>query len=488
MNYKMIYITLGRTFTIVAGLMLLPIIVAIIYGENTFLSFIIPMLAFLAIGVPSFFIKTEDKAIYAKEGFVIVSLVWIILSLIGALPFVISGEIPYYIDAFFETVSGFTTTGSTVLQDVEQMSKSVMFWRMFNHWVGGMGVLVFVLCVIPSNDAGVMHVFRAESPGPSVGKLVSKMKFTARILYAIYLVMTVIQIVLLIAGGMPVYDSIINSFSTAGTGGLSNKNLSIAAYNSTYLEMVIAIFMFLFSINFNVYYLILVGSFSKAFKSEELRAYLIITVVATILIAVNLLSQVANFGEALRYSFFQVTSISSTTGFSSTNFDTWPTFSKCILVILMMIGACGGSTGGGLKVSRLVMLCKTGRADIRKMIKPRSVMTVKFENQVIDRNTTRNVRLFLMMWVGIVIVSVLLLSLDGYGDKAPGGGFVTNLTATLSCIGNVGPGLDMVGPLQNYGGFAPLSKIWLSFVMLVGRLEIFPMLILFMPRTYKRNS
>ena len=480
MNYKMVFSILGKTMLIEAVLLLCSLFVGVIYSENTHVDFLIPIVGLIAIGLPLACIKMKDKSIYAKEGFVIVSLAWIILSLVGAIPFVLSGTTPNYVDAVFETVSGFTTTGASVITDVEILPKSILFWRSFTHFIGGMGILVFVLAILPKYDSGVMHVFRAESPGPSVGKLVSKLTFTARILYGIYVIMTLIELVLLLFGGMPFFDSLLHAFSTAGTGGFGIKNNSIMYYDSAYVEMVIATFMLLFSINFNVFYLILIGNVKKALKSEELRTYLIIIILSTLMIALNILSSCANFGQALRYSFFQVTSISSTTGFASTDFNLWPHFSKAVIIVLMIIGACGGSTGGGMKVSRIVMLMKSVCADVKRLIHPRSVVTVKFEGEPLNKDTERNVHTYFILWIIIVALCTVVLCLD-VND------FLTNFTATLSCIGNIGPGFNLVGPMSNFALYSPYSKILLSVVMLFGRLEIFPMLILFVPRTWKKG-
>ncbi len=479
MNYKMVFSIIGKTLVIEALLLLLPMLVGIIYAENNLIAFLVPILALLVVGFPLSLLKSKDNQMYAKEGFVTVALVWIFMSLIGALPFVISGEIPNYIDAIFETVSGFTTTGASILSDVEALSKSTMFWRLLTHWIGGMGVLVFVLALIPGHNSGIMHVFRAESPGPTVGKLVSKLTRTARILYGIYMVMTIVQIIMLVLGGNDLYNSVLLSFSTAGTGGFGYKNDSAASL-SLYTQMVLAVFMFLFGINFNFYYLILIRSVKKAFKCEEVRIYFIIVVLSTLAIALNLLSQAVSLGDAFSQAFFQVTSISSTTGLSSANFDKWPAFSRSILMVLTIIGSCGGSTGGGIKVARLAILAKTTATDFKRLIHPRSVAFAKFEGETVDEETQRNVKAYFILWVIITVVCTLLLSLDYNG-------LFSNFSATLACIGNVGPGFDAVGPIMNYSFYSPFSKVLLSAVMLIGRLEIFPILILFAPRTWKRG-
>ncbi len=478
---------LGKTMIIGGLLFLAPLAVGLIYGENPFLEFLIPMGILLLIGIPLACLKDKDNGIHAKEGFVIVALVWIILSVVGALPFFINGIIPNFADAIFETASGFSTTGASILSDekLEFMTanlKGLQFWRMFTHWIGGMGVLVFVLAILPKTSSGIMHVFRSESPGPSASKLVSKMSKTAKILYAIYIGMTILQIIFLLFSGMGLYESTLNAFSTAGTGGLSLHKGSIAYYDSAYVEMVIAVFMFLFGINFNVYYLILIGQVTKIFKCEEFITYLIVVLLSTIAIAINLTSVSMTFIEGLRYGFFQVTSISSTTGFSTIDFDAeFPAFSQSILLILTMIGACGGSTGGGIKFSRILVLFRLGKADVKKMIHPRSVYTVTLEGEPIGQDVKENVRSFILVWFVLVVVSTLLLSLGG-------GDVFSHLSATLACIGNVGPGFNNVGPMCNYSGYSDLATLWLSFVMLAGRLEIFPMLILFSHRTWKKGQ
>ncbi len=488
MNYKVVFSILGKTLLIEAGLMLIPLLVGIGYQENNYLSFLIPIISLLTIGFPLSRLKSNDNSLYAKEGFVIVALSWILLSLFGAMPFVINGVIPNYIDAVFETVSGFTTTGATILngEQIESMNKGLLFWRQFTHWIGGMGILVFVLAILPANNAGVMHVFRSEAPGPSVDKLSTKLRFTARILYGIYIVLTLIQVIMLACGGLTVLDSFLMSFSTAGTGGFGVLGDSAMSYSS-YIQIVLSVFMFLFALNFNIYYLLLVGNISKAFALEEVRTFFIIVLVAVISIAINLFTAMSNiyinFGDALKHSLFQVTSISSTTGLASANFDTWPSFSKGILLILTIIGSCGGSTGGGIKISRMIILCKSSTADFKKLIHPRAVVYSKLDGEPISTSTERNVGTFFIIWVVIVILSTIILSVDPHIKNDMFSGF----SATLACIGNVGPGFNLVGPMLNYMGFSYFSKIILSFVMLIGRLEIFPMLILFIPRTWRKG-
>ena len=484
MNIKMVVSILGRTLLIEAVLLFFPLLVGIIYGENTWSDYLIPIGGLLAVGLPLSFLKIKDRSIYVKEGFVTVALVWVLLSLVGAVPFVLSGSIPNYVDALFETVSGFSTTGASILdaEGVESLSHSLQFWRLSTHWIGGMGVLVFVLAILPGYNSGIMHVFRAESPGPSVGKLVSKLTHTARILYGIYILMTAVEAIFLLCGGMSFYEALLHAFSTAGTGGFGIKGDSLASY-STYHQMVVAVFMFLFGINFNLYYLILIGNFKKAIKSEEFIVYVVIIVTATIVIALNILYASAvfceNFGDAIRLSFFQVTSLGSSTGFSTADINTWPALSQSILVGLMIVGVCGGSTGGGMKVSRAIILVKSGFSDIRRMMHPRSVVSTKVEGEVLSKETERNVHSYFILWIVIVLVCTILLSID-CND------LLTNFTASLSCIGNMGPVLSLSNPAKGFADYSPYSKILLSFVMLVGRLEIFPMIFIFAPNTWKR--
>ena len=489
MNYKLVLNTLGKVMLIGVIILMLPLFVSIIYGENQETSFLVPIVILLGMSIPCLMVKPKDKLMFAKEGFVIVALCWILLSLVGAIPYLISGAIPNYIDALFESTSGLTTTGASILSSsqIDQIylsQKSIMFWRLFSHFIGGMGVLVFLLALFPSESQGIIHLYRAESPGPDSSKLVSKIKRTARILYGIYLSLTLLLVILLLFSGMGLYDSLLNAFSVAGTGGFALHGSGLGYYNSVYVEMVMAVFMVLFGINFNVYYLILIGCISKAIKSEELRTYFIIILISTFVIAINILSSCASFLEALRYSFFQTSSIISTTGLTNVDFGNWPSLSKAILLFLTMLGACGGSTGGGLKVSRLIILFKSGTKDFKKMVHPRAVLITKLEGSPVSKEVERKVRSFFLLWILLLILSTILLSMDGYSN----GDIFTDFSASLTCIGNVGPGLNKVGPMYNFGGYGMFSKTVLSFVMIAGRLEIFPLLILFNPRTWRKNQ
>ena len=478
MNYQMIGFVIGRILWTEAALLLLPALVALLYGDPA-LPFLASIALLLLAGLP-LSRRPKQTALYARDGFAVVALAWLLMSAFGALPFVISGYIPNFIDAFFETVSGFTTTGATILTEVEPLSQSVLFWRSFTHWIGGMGVLVFVMAVLPMTDGHGMHLLRAEMPGPSVGKLVSRMSDTAKILYSIYLVMTVIEIILLILGGMPLFDACIHAFGTAGTGGFSCKNLSVGAYDSAYFDVVIGIFMLLFGVNFNLYYFLLIRRFRDVFRSEELWAYLAIVGASVLAIALDILHMYQSFAQSLRYSFFQAASIITTTGYGTTDFNLWPTFSKGVLVTLMFIGACAGSTGGGIKVARIVILAKTSWGDMRRMLHPNAITTTRFEGKSLSDKHIRSVHLFLTVYILVFTASFLLLSLDGFD-------IVTTFTAVAACINNIGPGLEVVGPMGNFAGFAWWGKLLLSFDMLVGRLEIFPMLLLFAPSIWRRR-
>ena len=476
----MILNTVGLMLKVEAALLLLPAIAALIYGESCLWSILISAAISLAAGFAlTLLSRPKSQVIYAREGFITVALAWVAVSAVGALPFYISREIPSYIDAFFETVSGFTTTGASILANVEVMSRGLLFWRSFTHWVGGMGVLVFVMALVPSVTDRSIHIMRAEMPGPVVGKLMPRARDTASILYKIYVGMTLLQIILMWAGGMPLYESIVHAFGTAGTGGFGVKADSIAGY-SPYLQWVITVFMLLFGVNFNLYYLLLIRRFRAAAQSSECWYYLGIVGVSIALITANILPMYESFQEALRLSAFQVASIVTTTGYATADFNTWPVFSQAILVILMFIGACAGSTGGGIKVARVVILCKTSLADMRKMLHPNAVTTVRFEGKPLSERNIRGVHLFLTVYILIFTVSVLLLSLERFD-------LITTFTAVASCMNNIGPGLEMVGPMGNFSAFSPAAKLLLAFDMLVGRLEIFPMLLLFAPSIWKRR-
>ena len=479
MNYRMIGYVIGRILLTEAALLVLPAVTALAYGESL-RPFLLTALLLVAVGLVIGRKKPDRTALYARDGFAVVALAWLLMSGFGALPFVISGDIPFYVDAFFETVSGFTTTGASILTEIEPLHRGILFWRSFTHWVGGMGVLVFVMAILPMTDGHGMHLMRAEVPGPSVGKLVSRMSDTAKILYGIYLVLTVIEIILLMVGGMPLFDSCIHAFGSAGTGGFSNRNLSVGAYDNAYFDVVIGVFMLLFGVNFNLYYFLLIKRFKDVFHSEELRAYLGIVAAAVIAIAVDILHIYGSVGKSLCYAFFQVSSIITTTGFATADFNTWPTFSKGILVVLMFIGACAGSTGGGVKVARVVILVKSSLADMRKMLHPNAIATVRFEGKPLTERSVRGVHVFISVYVLVFAVSFLLLTLEGFD-------LVTTFTALAACINNIGPGLEVVGPMGNYAQFSPWAKLLLSFNMLVGRLEIFPMLLLCAPSIWKRR-
>ncbi len=480
MNRRMILNTVGKMVFAEGFLLLLPAAVALIYKENCFLSFFITVITALGIGGLMILIsKPRTPVIYAKEGFFIVSCSWILFSLIGALPFTISGEIPSYIDAVFETVSGFTTTGASILTDVEAMSKGLLFWRSFTHWIGGMGILVFVMAVIPNISERSIHILRAEVPGPTVGKLVPRIKDTAKILYLIYIALTVIEIIFLLCGGMPAFDSIIHAFGTAGTGGFGIKANSIAGY-SPYLQWVITVFMLLFGINFNLYYLILIRKFKAAVKSVELWTYLGIVLVAVVGICLSIYPQYRSVGETVRQASFQVSSIITTTGYATTDFNLWPAFAKAILLLLMFIGGCAGSTAGGLKVSRIVIIYKQIRREIQRLLHPRSVKSLPFEGRPLEERTISGVYTYLGIYLLCFAVVFLIVSLEPFGIEA-------NFSATAACFNNIGPGFGAVGPVESYAIYSPLSKIILSFAMLLGRLEIFPLIIFFTPSSWTKH-
>ena len=480
MNRRMIFNTVGLMLKVEAALLLLPALAALIYGESCLWSILISAAISLAAGFAlTLLSRPKSQVIYAREGFITVALAWVAVSALGALPFYISREIPSYIDAFFETVSGFTTTGASILANVEVMSRGLLFWRSFTHWVGGMGVLVFVMALVPSVTDRSIHIMRAEMPGPVVGKLMPRARDTASILYKIYVGMTLLQIILLWIGGMPLFESIVHAFGTAGTGGFGVKADSIAGY-SPYLQWVITVFMLLFGINFNLYYLLLIRRFRAAAQSSECWYYLGIVGVCIALITANIMPLYNNFREALRLSAFQVASIVTTTGYATADFNLWPQFSKAILLLMMIMGACAGSTGGGLKVSRTVMLFKMVGKEIRHLLHPRSVNSVRFEGKHVDGATLKSVSSYFAIYIICILAICLILSLEPFDLE-------TNLSATLACFNNIGPGLAAVGPASNYAAYSPLSKLVLSLAMLLGRLEIYPLLLTLSPATWMKQ-
>ena len=476
MNIRMVLRILGHVLGAEAVLMLLPLLVCLIYGENPF-PFLICVLGLGVITALLWLIKPRSRSLFAREGFLAVSLAWVLVSLAGAVPFVLGGAIPSYIDALFETVSRFTTTGASILRDVESLPRGLLFWRSFTHWIGGMGVLVFIMAVLPMAGDRSMHLMRAEVPGPSVGKLVPRVRHTALLLYAIYLTLTILEIVFLLAGGMPLFDSPLPAF---GTGGFAIKNASIAAYGSPYLQGVIGVFMLLFGVNFNLYFLLLMRDFKQVLKSEELRVYLLIVAASVGMITLNILPAVGGAGTAFREAFFQVSSIITTTGYATADYTLWPTFSQTILFLLMVIGACGGSTGGGMKISRLIILVKKCGRELIRLVHPRAVSTVRLDGKAVDSQTSHDVGIFFIAYMGIVGGMTLLVSLDGFD-------FTTTISAVTACMSNIGPGLGVVGPSGNFADFSILSKLLLSVTMLLGRLEIFPLLLTLTPVIYRKK-
>lgn len=489
MNRRMIFRVIGSIMQIEAVFLLLSGIVSAVYRENkSLLGFLISVvLAFIIGTLLKAFSKPKTTVIYAKEGFVIVSFAWIFMSLIGALPFVISGDIPSYIDAVFEMVSGFTTTGASIITSFEGISHGILFWRSFSHWIGGMGILVFVTAILPSVSERPIHILRAEMPGPTMGKLLPRLKDTAVILYIIYVILTVVLIALLIFGGMPVFDSVLHALGTAGTGGFGIKPDSLASYGP-YAQWVITVFMVLFGINFNMYYLLLIKRIKTFFTSEELWSYIGIILSATAIITVNILSIYQNFADSIRHAAFQVATVISTTGYSTTDFNNWPTLSKTVLIILMFIGGCAGSTAGGIKVSRIVIMFKMIGKEIKHMLHPRSVSSVRFEHRPVDAATTKNIGNYYLIYFVCFFVFLLLLSVDSITAGTAYNAFETNFSAAAACFNNIGPGLSAVGPMASYAEYSCFSKIVLSAAMLLGRLEIFPLIIALSPSCWSRSK
>ena len=477
MNFKMIKFTLGWILLFEAAFFLVPMITAAAYLESAFFAFLLPSVICLALGGLLIYKRPKNTVLYAREGFIIVSMSWIVLSLFGSLPFMLSGCTDRFIDALFETASGFSTTGASIFAEVESLPKSILMWRSFTHWVGGMGVLVFVMAFLPLSGGQNMHIMRAESPGPDVSKLVPRVKNTAIILYCIYLGLTVLQFIVMLISGMSVFDSLNTAFATAGTGGFGFKNDSFASTTAAQ-QIIVTVFMLIFSINFNAYYLILKTKFRDSFNAE-IKVFLSVVAAAIILITINIHSSYGSIWEAMRHAAFTVASLVSTSGFSTENFDIWPELSKLILLFMMFMGACAGSTGGGIKVSRIIILFKGYIRELNTLIHPKQVKKITIDSRPVESQVVKSVSAYIVCYIMVFAVSLLVISFDNHS-------FATNFTAVTATINNIGPGFDGVGPAMNYAFFSPLSKITLIFNMLAGRLELFPMLILFSPATWKK--
>ena len=484
MNNKSIRFFLGHLLWIEAAFMLPALIISAAHKEETATRAFLMTMAIMAVLVPLMFFRTKgERKIYARDGIVIVSLSWIALSFFGALPYVFSGCIPSFMDAWFETVSGFTTTGATIFGDVESLPMGILYWRSFTNWLGGMGVLVFMLIIVPNGGRGkgdMLHILRAESPGPVVGKLAPKLRQSVSILYVIYFGLTVVEIAMLRLGGMPLFDAVNIAFSTAGTGGFAITNASMAAYDSYYLQTVVAVFMMFFGVNFTIYNLLLLKQFKDAAKNEELKTYLGIMAAATILITINILPLYGSLRDALHHSYFQVSSIMTTTGLCTADFNLWPEFSRILLVLLMVMGASAGSTGGGVKVARVLLLYKALKNAVQKVIHPRAVRVVKMDGAVVDDGVIRATSAYMTAYWLLMGAAILVVSFNNFSLE-------TTVTSVFACFNNIGPGLDMVGATGNYSAFSNLSKLTLSLTMLLGRLEIFPVLMLFVPQTWKEQ-
>ena len=482
MNKRLVLRLLGAILLIEALAMAPSLAISFLYGDGDALALLSSMALLAALGFPAWrFAHPREQNLRAREGFLVVALSWVLLSAFGALPFVISGLIPNYIDAFFEAVSGFTTTGATVLGNFDGLPRGVMFWRSFTHWIGGMGVLVLTLALLPQMTGRSSHLVRAESPGPSLSKIVPKMGDTAKILYLIYGALTMIELAALIIAGMSPYDAAIHAMGTAGTGGFSNYGSSIGAFDSAVIDAIITFFMVLFGINFALFYRVLVGGWRDALRSEELRWYLALFAGSTLFVSLMILPQYGTFLNALRYGSFQVATIMSTTGYATADFNLWPQAVKALIVVLMFIGSCAGSTAGGIKVVRVGILCKLGCREVRRTFQPRKVQVVRFEGKGVEENRLTQVSVFFFVYVLLVLVGMFLVSLEGLYDLE------TNFTAVLTCISNVGPGLGHVGPVENFSGYGPFAKVVLSLLMLAGRLELFPILVLFHPSAWRKG-
>ena len=476
----MIGYIIGKMMGVEALVLLLPALISLIYREDDYVFFLMTGAVLVVIYFLLARKKPEESTIYGKEGLVIVAVAWVLWSIFGAIPFTISGNIPSYVDAFFETVSGFTTTGSTILTEIQSLPKGILFWRSLTHWIGGMGVLVFVMMLTSLDDKGAIHLMRAEVPGPEADKLVPKARSTAKILYAMYFALTAVEVVFLLFGGMNLYDSVMHAFSTAGTGGFSNRNVSVGYYDSAYIDGVITVFMILFGINFNLYYLMLLKHFKEAFKNEELKTYLGIIAGAVAIITINISSMYGSVLKAFRYAAFQVASVITTTGFCTADYNLWPELSKGVLLAIMVVGACAGSTGGGIKVSRLVILLKSVTQEIKRLHHPKAVTIVRVNGRKIGAETRQGVYVYFICYIFIIIGSTLLVSLDNFD-------FATTISAVLTTINNVGPGIALVGPVENFAKFSVFSKLIFCLDMLFGRLEIFPILLVLSPSFWRKR-
>ena len=478
MNYRMIGRVCGMVLLCLAGLMLLPLLAGLFCGEAVW-HFLVTMAAAGAIGALLLRLRPRNTQLYARDGYVAVVLAWLSMSLLGALPFWLSGDIPVFTDALFESISGLSTTGATVLDDMDAMSRGCMFWRLFSQWIGGMGVLVFMMAFMPMSGEHSMHIMRAEFPGPTVGKLVPRLRQTARMLYRIYIGLTLLETVLFLLGGMSFYDALLHAFASAGTGGFSTRDGSLGAYNSLYIEMVAAVFVLLFSVNFNLFFLILMGRWRTALRNEELRCYLGVVVFAAVTVALNIRSTLPDFGTALRHAFFNTAMVITTSSFNTVDYTQWPMYSRFVLVLLMITGGCAGSTCGGMKLSRVMMLFKSARLELQHMVQPRRVGRVQMDGKRVEPLTVRAVHNYFFLTIAVILFCTLLLSLGGRDVG-------TNLTASLACLSNIGPGMGMIGPTGNYNVFSAAEKMMLCGVMLLGRLELYPVLVVLSPGTWRR--
>ena len=477
MNLSIIRRTLGYVLMLESALLLVPCLVGAIYGEKETFAYLIVCALCLAVGLLTSIKKPRNSVFYLKDGCVATALSWIVLSLFGCIPFLITKEIPSFIDALFETVSGFTTTGTTIINDVEAISHCSLIWRSLTHWIGGMGVLVFIMAVVPLSGGSNINLMKAESPGPSVGKIVPKMRQTARLLYVIYILLTLMEFIFLLTGGMSIFEAFATATATAGTGGFGVKNSSLGEY-SAYIQWIVIVFMILFGINFNAYYFIIMRQFKKAFAIEEIKVYFGIVIISSCVILASIVNLYETVFEAVTHSFFQVAAIITTTGFTTTDFDTWPSIAKTILVMLMFVGACAGSTGGGIKISRYIISIKSVGREIKSFLHPKSVNKVKMDSKIIDQDVIRTTNVYFITFIMIFVSSLLLVSIEGRD-------LITNFTAVASEMNNIGPGLSSAGPTENFASFTVLSKCVFIFDMLAGRLELFPMLMLFHPVLWK---